>query len=66
MNLWTDERIAILKRMWSTHSATQIAAAFGDIFSRDAIIGKAHRLKLHEKRRGGDQRSAKAIEARAA
>jgi len=43
---WTDERIAILKRMWEGGStASEIAAELGGV-SRNAVIGKAHRLGL--------------------
>ena len=41
---WTDERIATLKTMWEGGStASQIAEELGDV-SRNAVIGKAHRL----------------------
>ncbi|WP_379920728.1 GcrA family cell cycle regulator [Erythrobacter sp. R86502] len=43
---WTDERIATLKRMWEGGStASEIAAELGGV-SRNAVIGKAHRLGL--------------------
>ncbi|MEW4449846.1 GcrA family cell cycle regulator [Qipengyuania sp. JC766] len=43
---WTDERIATLKKMWeSGATASQIADELGDV-SRNAVIGKAHRLGL--------------------
>ena len=43
---WTDERIATLKRMWEGGStASQIADELGGV-SRNAVIGKAHRLGL--------------------
>ena len=43
---WTDERIAILKKMWEGGStASQIADELGGV-SRNAVIGKAHRLGL--------------------
>ncbi len=43
---WTPERIAVLRRMWPTHSAAQIAEKLDDGFTRMAVIGKAHRLNL--------------------
>lgn len=44
---WTDERIALLKKYWAEgHSASQIAELLGDGLSRNAIIGKAHRMGL--------------------
>lgn len=43
---WTDERIAQLTKMWEGGStASQIAEELGDV-SRNAVIGKAHRLGL--------------------
>jgi len=44
---WTDERIHTLKTMWEAgQTASQIADALGDGVSRNAVIGKAHRLGL--------------------
>ncbi len=43
---WTDERIATLTKMWESGStASQIADTLGGV-SRNAVIGKAHRLGL--------------------
>lgn len=43
---WTDERIATLKKLWEGGStASQIAEQLGGV-SRNAVIGKAHRLGL--------------------
>ena len=43
---WTDERIDQLKRLWeSGMTASQIADELGGV-SRNAVIGKAHRLGL--------------------
>lgn len=43
---WTDERIATLKKMWEGGAtASQIADELGGV-SRNAVIGKAHRLGL--------------------
>ncbi|TXC71582.1 GcrA cell cycle regulator [Sphingomonas ginsenosidivorax] len=43
---WTDERIDTLKTMWEAgQTASQIAEALGGV-SRNAVIGKAHRLEL--------------------
>ena len=43
---WTDERIDRLKKMWSDGAtASQIAEELGGV-SRNAVIGKAHRLGL--------------------
>ncbi|WP_294927267.1 GcrA family cell cycle regulator [uncultured Paracoccus sp.] len=43
---WTDERVETLKRMWSEgQSASQIAKELGGV-TRNAVIGKVHRLGL--------------------
>ncbi|MEM1378591.1 MAG: GcrA family cell cycle regulator [Pseudomonadota bacterium] len=43
---WTDERVETLKKLWTDGlSASQIAAKLGGV-SRNAVIGKVHRLKL--------------------
>ncbi|WP_406735997.1 GcrA family cell cycle regulator [Thioclava sp. GXIMD4215] len=43
---WTDERVEILKKMWSEgQSASQIAKELGGV-TRNAVIGKVHRLGL--------------------
>ena len=44
---WTEQQIQTLKQMWGHgHSASEIAAHMGNGVSRNAVIGKAHRLKL--------------------
>src|SRR6202008_1519295 len=43
---WTDERVELLKKLWSDGlSASQIAAEIGGM-TRNAVIGKVHRLGL--------------------
>lgn len=43
---WTDERVELLKKLWGQGlSASQIAAELGGI-TRNAVIGKVHRLGL--------------------
>ena len=46
---WTDEKVESLKKLWgSGKTASQIAEIIGGI-SRNAVIGKAHRLNLSAK-----------------
>jgi GcrA cell cycle regulator len=46
---WTDERIERLKQLWSQGTtASQIADELGGV-SRNAVIGKAHRLGLQSR-----------------
>jgi GcrA cell cycle regulator len=43
---WTDERVETLKKLWGEGlSASQIARQLGGV-TRNAVIGKVHRLKL--------------------
>src|SRR5919199_3490061 len=71
---WTDERIERLKTLWSQGiTASQIADELGGV-SRNAVIGKAHRLGLQSRPSpvkpndddGGAEPAAPAVEAEAA
>lgn len=43
---WTDERVEVLKKLWAEGlSASQIAKELGGV-TRNAVIGKVHRLGL--------------------
>src|SRR5204863_6919853 len=43
---WTEERVELLKKLWQDGlSASQIAAELGGV-TRNAVIGKVHRLGL--------------------
>jgi GcrA cell cycle regulator len=54
---WTDERVETLKKMWAEgQSASQIAKELGGV-TRNAVIGKVHRLGLSN--RAGGASSAK-------
>ncbi|MBV1866402.1 MAG: GcrA cell cycle regulator [Marinosulfonomonas sp.] len=54
---WTDERVETLKKMWGEgQSASQIAKELGGV-TRNAVIGKVHRLGLSN--RTGGATSAK-------
>ena len=46
---WTDEKVEKLKELWGKgNTASQIAEIIGGL-SRNAVIGKAHRLNLSAK-----------------
>ena len=46
---WNEEKVNKLKELWGkSHTASQIAEIIGGI-SRNAVIGKAHRLNLSAK-----------------
>ncbi|MEL7026638.1 MAG: GcrA family cell cycle regulator, partial [Pseudomonadota bacterium] len=49
---WTEERVDVLKRLWADgKSASQIANELGGV-TRNAVIGKAHRLGLSNRTKG--------------
>jgi len=49
---WTDERVELLKKMWGEgQSASQIAKELGGV-TRNAVIGKVHRLGLSNRATG--------------
>ena len=66
---WTDERIDRLKKMWSAGAtASQIADELGGV-SRNAVIGKAHRLGLDARPspvKAGEEKEKKAAPVKAA
>jgi len=69
---WTDDRVALLRRLWEDgQSASKIAAQLGGV-TRNAVIGKVHRLGLAGRARGGEEApstatpSAKVIEIQTA
>lgn len=59
---WTEERIERLKKMWAEGAtASQIADELGGV-SRNAVIGKAHRLGLEQRPspvKPGEEKEAK-------
>ena len=56
---WTDERVETLKKMWGEgQSASQIAKELGGV-TRNAVIGKVHRLGLSNRAGGTPAGSAK-------
>jgi GcrA cell cycle regulator len=67
---WTDERVELLKKLWAEGlSASQIAKELGSI-TRNAVIGKVHRLGLSGRAKGpsqsrmpGQKRAARAYAA---
>lgn len=61
---WTDDRVELLKRLWAEGlSASQIALRLAEGVTRNAVIGKVHRLCLAGRVTSGQ--SAAAQEARA-
>jgi GcrA cell cycle regulator len=55
---WTDERVERLKKLWAEGlSASQIAAQLGGV-SRNAVIGKVHRLSLPGRAKAGGTNTA--------
>jgi GcrA cell cycle regulator len=63
---WTDERVELLKRMWGEgQSASQIAKELGGV-TRNAVIGKVHRLGLSNRAGSGPASAAKPAPAKEA
>ena len=62
---WTDDRVETLKRMWGEgQSASQIAKELGGV-TRNAVIGKVHRLGLSNRTGGAAPKHAPKAEPRA-
>jgi GcrA cell cycle regulator len=67
---WTDDRVETLKRMWGEgQSASQIAKELGGV-TRNAVIGKVHRLGLSNRTGGtapakAEPKTAQKTEAKA-
>ena len=60
---WTDERVETLKRMWGEgQSASQIAKELGGV-TRNAVIGKVHRLGLSNREEDDSEAVAEAAPA---
>ncbi|MEM1299228.1 MAG: GcrA family cell cycle regulator [Pseudomonadota bacterium] len=64
---WTDERVEKLKELWAEGiSASQIAKVLGGV-TRNAVIGKVHRLGLSNRATSGEEsKTADAPKAKAA
>ena len=61
---WTDERVELLKKMWGEgQSASQIAKELGGV-TRNAVIGKVHRLGLSNRAGGGSSASTAKADAK--
>lgn len=57
---WTEERVRQLTELWASgFSAAQIAMRFGDL-SRNAVLGKVHRLGLSSRRTCVSMKSVRA------
>jgi hypothetical protein len=49
-SIWTVDRTEMLRKLWDNgYSCSQIAAEMGCGLTRNAIIGKVHRLKLERR-----------------
>jgi len=63
---WTDERVETLKKMWTEgQSASQIAKELGGV-TRNAVIGKVHRLGLSNRTGPGGKEDGEEDEVLAA
>src|SRR5436305_6152888 len=65
MQTWTDERVERLKKLWADGlSASQIAGELGGI-TRNAVIGKVHRLGLSGRAKSPSSAAPRPRKARA-
>lgn len=56
---WTEERVELLGKLWGDGlSASQIAGVLGGGVTRNAVIGKVHRLGLAGRAKSGGQPAA--------
>ncbi|MBO6483682.1 MAG: hypothetical protein HVK33_03250 [Pelagibacteraceae bacterium] len=61
---WTEEREQRLRKLWEKgYTASQIAEMLGGDTTRNAVIGKAHRLKLAARATSKQPRSPKKQDA---
>ena len=61
---WSDDRVEVLKSLWGEgKTAAEIAKELGEGVTRNAVIGKAHRLKLSS-RVSPIQKNTKKIKAK--
>ena len=63
---WSDERVELLKKLWGEgQSASQIAKELGGV-TRNAVIGKVHRLGLSNRNGSGATGAESATKAKPA
>ena len=61
---WTEEREQRLRKLWEKgYTASQIAEMLGEGTTRNAVIGKAHRLKLAARAASKQSKSLKKQDA---
>ena len=59
---WTDDRVELLAKLWGEGlSASQVAAALGGGVTRNAVIGKVHRLGLSGRAKAGAPAPQRAV-----
>src|SRR5947208_4086850 len=62
---WSDDRVEQLKKLWESGlSASQIAAELGSV-TRNAVIGKVHRLGLSGRAKSASSSAPRQRKARA-
>ncbi len=58
---WTEERVELLRKLWNEGlSASRVAAELGAGITRNAVIGKIHRLGLAERAKTANTPRARA------
>jgi GcrA cell cycle regulator len=62
MNDWTDDQVTLLKTLWSAgYSGSQAASVLGGDITREAVMGKLHRLGLNDDERPIHRRTTKPL-----
>lgn len=62
---WSDDRVELLTKLWGEGlSASQIASALGGGVTRNAVIGKVHRLGLSGRAKPGASSASRAVKPR--
>ncbi|NBR12467.1 MAG: GcrA cell cycle regulator, partial [Alphaproteobacteria bacterium] len=57
---WTDERVELLRKLWNQGlSASQIATELANGITRNAVIGKVHRLGLSGRAKAPSSQAAR-------
>jgi GcrA cell cycle regulator len=61
---WTDANVEQLRQLWHDgRSASQISAVFGQGLTRNAVLGKVHRLKLPKRVEGSNPLTPRLVNA---
>jgi GcrA cell cycle regulator len=63
-NFWTEERVTLLRQLWATEANAAVIARQLGAASKNAVIGKAHRLLLSARQSSTRGRPVRTVERR--